>query len=127
MLTDLIDRLSRWKIVIGNETSDDSEDEEARPADQTGDDGGWDFDDPEPEPKKPEPKKPEPKKAEPKEKKAEPRAPAASSSQAVAKTGAAAAGQGRPSALTSVIYPVLGRVSFNPSASNSFLLCAVLT
>lgn len=102
MLTDLIDRLSRWKIVIGNETSDDSEDEE-RPTDQVADDGGWDFEEPEPEPKKPEPKKKEESK---------PKA-AASPKQArpVAKAAPAQpAAQGRPSALTSVVYPVLGRL-----------------
>lgn len=123
MLTDLIDRLSRWKIVIGNETSDDSEDEESRPADQDADDGGWDFEEPEPEPKKVEPKRPEPKRPEPKEKKPEPRASAPPASQAVAKTApAGAVGQARPSALTSVIYPVLGRVRFSFSSLCSLSL-----
>mmetsp|Transcript_3320 Transcript_3320/g.11662 ORF Transcript_3320/g.11662 Transcript_3320/m.11662 type:complete len:413 (-) Transcript_3320:102-1340(-) len=97
MLTDLIDRLSRWKIVIGNETSDDSEDEEARPANDTADDGGWDFEDAEPEPKK----------AAPKETKKPAAKPAAKAAPAPAP---AAATPGRPSALTSVVYPVLGRL-----------------
>ena len=105
MLTDLIDRLSRWKIVIGNETSDDSEDDESRPADQAADDGGWDFEEAEPEPKKQQAKKE--KKAEPRSSKPAPAKVVAKAAPAPAQGGAT---PGRPSALTSVVYPVLGRV-----------------
>jgi len=88
-LTELVDRLARWKLVVADETDSDPEEEVKKPA-ATVDDGGWDFSDDE------EPAKPAP-------------TPVATPTKA-ASAPAAAAGQQRPSALTSVIYPVLGRL-----------------
>ena len=93
-LTDLVDRLARWKLVIGNESSSESEEESKAKKGETISDQGWDFGDDEDEKEK------EPAKAAPAPTPAKPVTPQPTPQQ-----------QQRPSALTSVIYPVLGRVS----------------
>lgn len=131
-LTELIDKRNRWIQVVGEEsTCEDCSDEEG---DEDGDDvGEWDFDfdsgpaketkpppsqapapTPATTPKLPPPVKdtvPPPAKVEAKP--PQPTKPPAAAAQPVARPGQPAAGQGastRPSALTSVIYPVLGRL-----------------
>jgi len=89
-LTDLVDRLARWKLVIGNESSSESEEETKAKKGETISDQGWDFGDD--EEKEKEPAKPAPTPAK------------------VATPQPTAQQQQRPSALTSVIYPVLGRL-----------------
>merc|ERR1712063_78516 len=92
-LTELVDRLARWKLVVADDSSDE-DDEPTKPAQQTKqDDGGWDFSDDEETPAP----TPTPTPAKPAA------APAQPSSNGQ---------QQRLSALTSVIYPVLGRVGF---------------
>ena len=90
-LTEIVDRLARWKLVVepSSESSNEEKPETTKGGDADGDD--WDFGD-EPEPQ-PEPT-PAPK----------PVAPTPTPAQNTASSNP------RPSALTSVIYPVLGRV-----------------
>ena len=98
-LTELIDRLVRWKLVIGAETSSTSEDEgKSKNAGASNAEEGdnWDFD--EPAPAKPA-AKPTP-------------APTPAPVATPAPAAAPAPGGARSSALTSVIYPVLGKVLF---------------
>lgn len=91
-LTELIDRLTRWKIVIGAETSSSSPDDKPQKSDKNIEEA-WDFDD------------------EPKVKPAAKPAPAPTPTPAHAPTQQTApAGGARSSALTSVIYPVLGKL-----------------
>jgi len=82
-LTDLVDRLARWKLVVGNESSSESEEEGGAKASGTIADEGWDFDD------------------EPAAKPAPTPTPAAAPKAAPAAQPAGQ--QQRPSALTSVI------------------------
>ena len=92
-LTELVDRLARWKLVVQDDSSSDPDDDEKPAAAPAADDGGWDFSDDEETPAP----TPTPTPAKPAA------APAQPSSNGQ---------QQRPSALTSVIYPVLGRVGF---------------
>jgi len=99
-LTDLIDRLARWRLVIGNESGSSDEEETSKTKEKnTVDDDGWDFGPDDDEDEKPAPK-PQPAKTTP--------APA-QPQRAASQVQPAQNGQ-RPSALTSVIYPVLGRL-----------------
>lgn len=102
-LVELIERLDRWRDALGPETPPTSDDEQGG-AGGGGDAPEWDFDDEEEEPPvpqaAPEAKVPEStkktKKAGTEKKKTKKKAPAPT--------------PGKPSALTSVIYPVLGRL-----------------
>jgi serine/threonine-protein kinase 24/25/MST4 len=103
-LTELVDRLARWKLVIGNESSSESEEEGEKKASSAAADDGWDFDDGDDKPvEKPV------ERAAPKPVAVAPTPAPAAAAAAVA--APAAATPQRASALTSVIYPVLGRVS----------------
>ena len=107
-LTELIDRLVRWKLVIGAETSSTSEDDnKGKNAGNTAADEGdnWDFDEPA-KPKAPV-KTPAPTPAPVATPQPTP-TPAAAAPSAGAPGGAP--GGARSSALTSVIYPVLGKL-----------------
>lgn len=116
-LVELVERLRRWKEVVGDSGSDSGpEDGGAAAADDTGD---WDFsDDEEQAPPKSNGKKPVEKKKEstkPVPPKASAKPSAATRQAAPAATPASSSGPprpkgARPSALTSVIYPVLGRL-----------------
>lgn len=102
-LTDLIDRLARWRLVIGNESGSSDEEETSKTKDKNaGDDDGWDFG-PDDEDDKPA-AKPQPAKTTP-----APTAQAGQRAPSSSQVQPAQNGQ-RPSALTSVIYPVLGRL-----------------
>lgn len=106
-LTELIEKLHRYKQVVGSDSDDDSEEEE-KPTKAAKDDDGWDFDvedSPAPTPAK-SAAKPTPKET-PKPAAAATTAQQLQRSQSVQQN---AQQQGRPSALTSVIYPVLGKL-----------------
>jgi serine/threonine-protein kinase 24/25/MST4 len=99
-LVELIDRRVRWLEVVGDETS--SSDESSGGEDDSGEDGEWDFD--EPTPTKPVARQP----AAPAKAVATP-TPVPAAVQ-VKRQQTATPQQARPSALTSVIYPVLGKL-----------------
>jgi len=97
-LTELIDRLKRWKLVCGDDSDDESEEEPSAPAKANNDDGGWLGCDDETE------ELPPVKPAAPATPAPQPEAPRLSPAQLQPAPTQA------PSALTSLIYPVLGRV-----------------
>lgn len=108
-LTELIDRLARWKVVIGNETDSSGDEPKTKPkekADAAGD--GWvfsDSDDEQPAAPAPKPSTPAPVPAQPVR-----ATPAPTPTQTPAPAAPANGAAQRPSALTSVIYPVLGKL-----------------
>jgi len=114
-LTELIDRLARWRLVIGNESGSSDEEDNTKKDKKSNIDGDDDSDDwilgPDDD-DKPAPTKP----AQEEEKSAPGKPAAAQPAKAVtpvqrnpSQVQPAQNGQ-RPSALTSVIYPVLGRL-----------------
>jgi len=128
-LTELIERRKRWKQVVGP-TSSDEEDEEEGAANDGGpaDDAGWDFGDDPKDDKKASPTEKGAKR--PKDPKGSARNGASSKSKASKKgsdpkdkevkegakdpkDAAKDANANRPSALTSVIYPVLSKLLKN--------------
>jgi len=132
-LTELVERYQRWKEVIGDDASDGSDsDNDKASAKEVKEDGGWDFDDDEEEQKPSVAAAKETAAAQPPKqdankgkKEAAPAstttaaASAASSSSTASSTSSSSSNAqnaltrqttGRPSALTSVIYPVLGRL-----------------
>jgi len=94
-LTELVDRLARYKLVVPDTDSTGSEDISKPTTTTTGGDDSWDFSDDETTTvqTKPTPVTPQPK-----------------PQTTPAPKPTAASNQQRPSALTSVIYPVLGRL-----------------
>jgi serine/threonine-protein kinase 24/25/MST4 len=146
ILTELIDRLSRWRAVVGNDESSESDSEQSKTGTTAGADDGWDFGDsdeeqtpPTPAPaktaattttsssaaaaaasssKKKESSSNDSSKRSTKRKTTSPPAAAAAASTTTAAASsssaparpAAAAGAPKASALTSVVYPALGKV-----------------
>lgn len=104
-LTDLIDRLARWRLVIGNGSSS-SEDIDTKPKreSKTADDDDWLFPESDEEDAAPAPVK------TPSQTKTPTPTPTPAQTQPTRSVTPVPSNGQRPSALTSVIYPVLGRL-----------------